>query len=193
MGVALRDNVQMTPDKSPTRKPLFDFAVPGTLADWSAVDDVVMGGVSRSGLQACGDGHASFQGVVSLSNGGGFASVRCRPLALGLPGASVCSIEVCGDGQRYKLNLRTDDTFDGVNYQIGFSPPAGEWARITLPLADFAPSWRGRPVPDAPPLDPARIRQAGFMIADRQAGPFRLLIRRIELASAADGQSSGVQ
>ncbi|MGL1834304.1 CIA30 family protein [Rhodocyclaceae bacterium SMB388] len=176
----------MRPDTSSTRKLLFDFSVPGSLADWSAVDDVVMGGVSRSALHGCGDGHASFEGLVSLANGGGFASVRCRPLALGLPGATVCSIEVCGDGRRYKLNLRTDDTFDGVNYQIGFSPPAGEWAQVRLPLAAFAPSWRGRPVPDAPPLDPARIRQVGLMIADRQAGTFRLFIRRIELMSAAD-------
>lgn len=193
LGVALRDNPQMTPDKSPPRKMLFDFTAPGTLADWSAVDDVVMGGASRSGLHACTDGHGSFQGVVSLANGGGFASVRCRPLPLGLDGATVCSIEVCGDGRRYKLNLRTDDTFDGVNYQIGFSPPAGEWVRIALPLSDFAPSRRGRPAPDAPTLDPSRIRQVDLMIADRQAGPFRLFIRRIELAGTADAPSDRVQ
>ena len=34
----------------------------------------------------------------------------------------------------------------------------------------------------APALNPARIRQAGLMIAERQAGPFALAIRRISLA-----------
>jgi len=34
-------------------------------------------------------------------------------------------------------------------------------------------------VPGAPPLDPARVRQIGLMIADRQAGPFALAVRSI--------------
>lgn len=160
---------------------LFDFHDADASTLWSSIDDAVMGGISCSRLACSVDGHALFEGDVSLANGGGFASVRCRPLPLGQAGATACVIEVMGDGRRYKLNLRTDDTFDGVNYQLRFDPPAGEWARITLPLADFAPSWRGRPVPGAPALDPARLRQVGLMIADRQAGPFRLAIRSIAL------------
>jgi hypothetical protein len=46
------------------------------------------------------------------------------------------------------------------------------------------PSWRGRPVPDAPPLDTARLRQIGLMIADRQEGPFALALRSIAVEIA---------
>jgi NADH dehydrogenase [ubiquinone] 1 alpha subcomplex assembly factor 1 len=53
---------------------------------------------------------------------------------------------------------------------------------LRLPLACFRASFRGREVPGAPVLDPARIRQVGLMIAARQAGPFALDIRRISLA-----------
>ena len=165
----------------PTAKLLFDFTRSDALSDWSAIDDAVMGGLSCSRLAHSSDGHALFEGEVSLANNGGFASVRCRPLPLGQAGATACSIEVMGDGRRYKLNLRTEDTFDGVNYQQCFDPPAGEWARIRLSIADFAPTWRGRPVPAAPPLDAAHLRQVGLMIADRQAGRFRLAIRSIAL------------
>ena len=35
---------------------------------------------------------------------------------------------------------------------------------------------------DAPPLDPARVRQVGLLIADRQAGPFALAIRSFAAA-----------
>jgi hypothetical protein len=49
-------------------------------------------------------------------------------------------------------------------------------------LAEFRASFRGREVPGAPPLDPARIRQVGLMIVARQAGPFALDIRRISLS-----------
>lgn len=171
----------MSSQQTPSDGVLFDFSRGDATVEWSAIDDAVMGGISRSHLRYTTDGYAVFEGEVSLANGGGFASMRCRPLPLGLAGATVCRIEVMGDGRRYKLNLRTEDSFDGVNYQIRFDPPANEWLTISLPLARFAPSWRGRSVPDAPRLDPASIRQVGLMIADRQAGPFRLAIRRISL------------
>ena len=51
---------------------------------------------------------------------------------------------------------------------------------MVLPITDFQPMFRGRVVTDAPALDPARIRVFGFLIADRQAGPFRLVIESIQ-------------
>lgn len=158
---------------------LVRFATPASVADWSPIDDVVMGGVSHSRLRHDPAGHAVFEGIVSLDNNGGFASVRCRPADLAAPGATGWTLEVRGDGRRYKFNLRTDDAFDGVNHQAVFDPPAGAWTTIRLPLAAFRATFRGRPVSDVPPLDPARVRQMGLMIADRQAGPFALAIRVI--------------
>ena len=160
---------------------LIDFALPASLDGWSAIGDVVMGGISRSRLDHDPAGHASFSGVVSLEHNGGFASVRSPLLALGAPSATAYLLEVRGDGQRYKLNLRTDEAFDGVSYQAAFvAPPA--WTTIHLPLGEFRPSFRGRAVPDAPPLDPARVRQVGLLIADRQAGPFALAMRSFAAA-----------
>jgi hypothetical protein len=116
-----------------------------------------------------------------MEYGGGFASVRSRPMDLGVPGAVACLLEVRSEGKRFKLNLRTDDAFDGVNYQAAFETPAGRWAQMRLPLSDFRPTFRGRNVPGAPPLDPARVRQFGLMIADRQAGSFALALRSINM------------
>ena len=158
---------------------LFCFASATSVADWSAIDDNVMGGISASRLRHDDDGHAVFEGVVSLERNGGFASVRSRPLALGFPGALSYVIELRGDGKRYKLNLRTDDAFDGINYQAMFEAPADQWILVRLPVAAFVPTFRGRGLPEAPHLDPARLRQIGLMIADRQAGPFALAVRSI--------------
>lgn len=164
------------------RLSLFRFDTPASVADWSPIDDAVMGGCSTSRLRLDAAGHAVFEGEVSLRHGGGFASVRTRPLPLGLAGAQACVIELCGDGRRYKLNLRTDDGFDGVNHQAQFDPPLGTWTTLRLPLSTFAATWRGRPVPGAAPLDPAQLRQVGLMTADHQAGPFALAVRAIGLA-----------
>ncbi len=160
----------------------FDTAT--AVAGWTPVDDGVMGGVSRSRLRHDDAGFAVFEGIVSLEKGGGFASVRTRPAAFGAVGASHYLLDVRGDGKRYKLNLRTDETFDGVNYQALFTPPAGQWTTVAIGVAAFRASFRGREVPQAPPLDTARVRQLGLMIADRQAGPFRLDVKAIGWSAA---------
>jgi hypothetical protein len=161
---------------------LFDFTQAAAVAGWSAIDDRVMGGVSQSGLRHDAAGHAVFAGTVSLERNGGFASVRAPAADLQAPGAGRYRLDVRGDGRRYKLTLRTDDAFDAVSYQAEFAPVAGQWTRVELPLSAFAPSFRGRSVPGAPPLDPGRVRQVGLMIADGQAGDFALALRTIAAA-----------
>lgn len=166
---------------TPCQLLLFDFADPADVAEWSPIDDRVMGGISRSCLRHDPGGHAVFEGNVSLERNGGFASVRSAPAARGKAGAVDCLLEVRGDAKRFKLNLLTEDAFDGLNYQAGFTPEPGGWKAIRIPLAAFRPTFRGREVQGARALDPARIRQVGLMIADRQNGSFALPIRRISL------------
>ena len=161
---------------------LFDFSDSAAVDAWNAIDDRVMGGISRSRLRHDPAGHAVFEGTVSLERNGGFASVRSSPGARGKPCATACVIEVRGDGKQFKLSLLTDDGFDSLNYQASFAPDTHDWQTIRLPLTAFRASVRGRDVPGAPALDPARIRQVGMMIAGRQAGPFALDIRRFGLA-----------
>ena len=163
---------------------LFHFDRPETVVAWSAIDDRVMGGLSRSALRFDPAGHAVFGGQVSPDNNGGFASVRASvspPLASNI---DAIELVVRGDGHRYKLNLRTDRGFDGVNYQAAFEPPAGRWVTLLLMIDSFQPSWRGRAVPDAPRLRGARIEQVGLMIADRQFGSFALAVGAIRARRA---------
>jgi len=155
---------------------LLDFSDEGATACWRSIDDVVMGGVSHSALLPYAAGVASFSGVVSLDRGGGFASVRTEPRRWRTAGARSFVLRCRGDGRNYKFTARVDDGFDGVQYQARFAPPRGAWTEVDLPVADFVASFRGRTVTDAGPLDPAKIRQLGLMISDRQAGSFELLL-----------------
>jgi hypothetical protein len=169
--------------------PLLVFEAAASVQGWSAIDDAVMGGVSSSRLRHDAEGFAVFEGRVSLANGGGFASVRLSAPALGIAGAQVYVLALCGDGHRYKLNLRTDDAFDGIHYQATLLPPADAWTTLRLPVAAFVPTFRGRRVPGAPPLDPSRVRQVGLMIAEPQVGPFALALRSLH-AELAPGSGS---
>jgi hypothetical protein len=156
---------------------LFDFSDAAVAAAWYAIDDGVMGGRSQSSLRHDAAGHARFAGAVSLDNGGGFASVRSRPQDLSVSATAAYLIAVRGDGRRYKLALRIDDGFDGVSYQAAFIAPADAFHVVRLPLVGFAATMRGRVAATAAVLAPAKVRQAGLLIADRQAGPFALDIR----------------
>ena len=156
---------------------LVDFADPDAATAWEAVDDRVMGGASRSALRAA-DGHATFEGTVSDENRGGFASVRAALERVPPAGVEHLWIEARGAIATYYLNLRTEDAFDGVSYRADFRPTP-DWSRLELPLADFRATFRGRDVPDAPPLAIGRARQVGLMIADGQLGEFALDVRGI--------------
>jgi hypothetical protein len=162
-----------------------DFSDPAETSRWAAVHDRVMGGVSEGGLAFDTAGFARFTGVVSLDFGGGFASVRRSPADLGLAGAEALRIRVRGDGKTYQLRLRPGNRLDGVTWQSSFAP-GEDWMDVVLPLADFNPVFRGRPVPEAGTLERAAARQVGLLIAGKQSGPFRLEIRSIEALSAAE-------
>ena len=146
------------------------------LAPWQAVNDGVMGGVSVGRMVAT-ERSLRFEGELSLENNGGFASVR-RAIDLDLSRAGAVRLRLRGDGRRYQFRLRLDDRWDGIAWRAEFRTN-GEWQTIELPFDDFEPVFRGRRVPDAGPLEPARIRQVGFMLADRTAGAFALDIGAI--------------
>ena len=158
---------------------LLDFDDPADAALWHPVDDVVMGGASRSGFEHAQPGIARFHGSVSLEQSGGFASVRTLPRDWDTAGATAFLLRVHGDGKTYKFTIRTDDRFDGIQYQVRFAAAAGEWCEVRLPVSEFVATFRGRKLPFAPSLDPAKVRALGLMISDRQAGAFELLVDRV--------------
>jgi len=165
-------------------KIIFDFQTVTNPAAWQVVNDDVMGGMSSSSWRLT-DGTAVFQGEVSLANNGGFASVRSLPESHGLAGGDTFSIRARGDGQRYKFTARMDGSFDRAIYQAVFTTKKDEWEEHRLPLKEFVPSFRGRVLAGEPPLDPAGVVSVGFLIADKQAGPFRLAIAWIKITNSA--------
>lgn len=175
--VILGAGTAMSADSPTAIRLALDLRDPAVVHEWTSVDDRVMGGVSASRIVATPEG-LEFSGAVSLANNGGFASIRARPRAYDLAGTTALLLRVRGDGQTYKLALRTDEAFDGVQYQARFATRAGEWIEVVMPMTDFQPTFRGRQV-EAPALDPGRIRGFGLLIADRQAGPFRLVVESI--------------
>ena len=161
-------------------KTIIDFVSPDEQGRWEIINDAVMGGVSSSRISIIENKAALFQGNVSLENFGGFASMRSHPRKFELAGCKGLIVRVKGDGKNYRLRLRMDDTYEGIAYQAPFSTEQDTWITARLSFDAFTPVFRGRIINDAAQLDVHSIRRIGFMIADKQAGPFRLEIEWIK-------------
>ena len=170
-----------------TNKTLFDFQAATHSPAWEVVNDDVMGGVSTSRFQVLTNGCAVFSGTVRLENNGGFASVRSAPLRENLTGLTAFVLRVRGDGRRYKFSARIGAGFDTPPYQLAFTTKRGEWEEQRLPFKDFVPTFRGRLLTDVPALNPAKVTSVGFLISDKQEGPFKLEVAWIK-ASARAGE-----
>lgn len=163
---------------------VFDFQSDADAGAWQIVNDSVMGGVSASRFEV-EDGVAVFSGEVSLANNGGFASVRSLPARHELAGCQAFLLRARGDGRRYKFTARMGASLDTALHQVAFATEAGEWQDHWLPVGSFVPTFRGRRLHGEPPLDPGRVVSVGFLISDRQAGPFRLEVAWIRAGSSA--------
>ena len=149
-----------------------------SIEPWYAINDDVMGGLSSGGMTMTGQ-HLHFHGELSLQNNGGFASVR-RLASEDYAHSPGLRLTVKGDGRRYQLRLRQDGNLDGVAWRHEFLTD-GSVQVIVLHFPDFEPVIRGRLVKNAGTIDPAHIKQLGFLIADSLEGVFSLSILKIEI------------
>jgi monofunctional biosynthetic peptidoglycan transglycosylase len=160
---------------------LFDFTRPDAADGWTSVDDVVMGGVSESRFVSTENG-AAFVGTVSLEQGGGFASVRGPAGPYDWSDAQALRWRARGSAKRFQLVLHPADG-RGVTYRAAFTATA-DWTTHTVALDALEPRRRGQAVPDAPPLDRSHVETLGWLIADRQAGDFRLELQGVQAVLA---------
>jgi hypothetical protein len=146
---------------------IFDFSNPqiDIQNTWGALDDVVMGGVSDSGVRL-ENGAAVFSGNVSTANSGGFASIRTRNFEPPLNLSTFTGIElrIKGDGNRYKFLVRDGDAWDSVGYSHSFNTVANEWITVQVPFAQLIPVFRAKSVPDAR-LSSEHIRSFQLMLS----------------------------
>lgn len=144
---------------------------------WRSVNDNVMGGVS-TGAILFDQQQAQFSGKISLENNGGFSSVtrKIEPLPAHV---KQVTIDVEGDGKLYQLRLNTLIQGYRLGYRHRFQTEAGKRLRITVPIAHFVATFRGRRLPQAPRLSPELISEFGFLITSKKAEAFKLNIYQI--------------
>lgn len=163
-----------------------DFSNPNTLRDSWIVNDGVMGGVSQSSLRQDEDG-MFFEGMVSLENNGGFASMRS---SVRFPqGTQLIELIAKGDGKRYKLVLRTE-LAPRVTYVADFIA-LPTWQTYRFNLSQFKSTFRGRDV-NAPTLSFSDVIDFGILISNNQAGSFAIQLKTLKSSWAEKKQNQGL-
>ena len=171
-GADAEDNV-MVADFTPGR------ADPG----WYVVNDNVMGGRSEGNFEI-EKGELRFAGRTN-TNGGGFSSIRTRPVELDLSRYAGIRLQVNGDGRRYTWRLTSDARWRGrqISYWADFDTQDDTWSTVDIPFSRFIPQYRGTPL-NGPELDPGQITGMGLMIYDKLDGPFEIRLASVQAYSA---------
>jgi len=157
---------------------IFKFSENSDISQWRIVDDVVMGGRSNGHFKMNDDGHGAFYGNISLDNNGGFSSLRYSFNTIDASNYGMFSIKVKGDGKTYQFRVR-----DKANHRysyIFYFETSGDWQTITIPFNKMYPSFRGYKL-DAPNYSGQQVEDIGFLIGNKKAEKFRLIIENISL------------
>lgn len=164
---------------------LTDFTAATANLGWYVVNDNVMGGRSEGDFHVR-DGELRFAGSTN-TDGGGFSSIRTKPLSLDLSKYAGIRLRVKGDGRRYTWRLATGARWRGseIGYWADFETRDGQWYTVDVPFSGFVPRFRGTRL-DGPELDPAEIKGMGLMIYDGKDGRFELRLASVHAFPAAD-------
>lgn len=159
---------------------IFQFEENADISSWRVLDDVVMGGRSSGNFELSEEGHGVFSGEVSLENNGGFSSVRHTFKRREVDASMKVVLRVKGDGKKYQFRVKHDQN-DAHSYITTFQT-SGDWETIEIPIKDLYPSFRGRTL-DMPNFNHKSMEEIAFLIANKRAESFRLLIDKIALSN----------
>lgn len=157
---------------------IINFKENPSTKNWFVVDDVVMGGKSLGKFSITDEGVGMFSGQVSLENNGGFSSVRLDIDALAVTAESRVKIKLKGDGSTYQFRIK-DTSSTRHSYTASFTT-TGTWETFEFTLADLHPIFRGNTL-DLPNFDKTTLAELRFLIANKKAQNFELLIASITL------------
>lgn len=155
---------------------------------WSPLTDQVRGGKSTAFMRLLPDATAEFSGELTLIDNAGFASYRAIQRSganWNFSDASNLVVEFAGDGRTYKILLKdTAASTAAADYSWECELPTnsnGQMQTVKLPFTCFAPIYRGRFLPNVPPLDLSQITQIGIQLNDKIPGPYVVRLKSISI------------
>ncbi len=157
---------------------IFNFTKDSDISNWKIVDDVVMGGRSDGSFTINEDGHGAFSGKVSLENNGGFSSLRYKFETKETSAYSRFIIRLKGDGKSYQFRVK-DKRYNRYSFIFTFET-TDNWQTVEIPFKNMSAAFRGYKV-DVPNFEGNQMEEIAFLIGNKKAESFKLLIDSISL------------
>lgn len=157
---------------------IFNFTSDSDISNWIILDDVVMGGRSDGDFKINTDGHGEYTGQVSIENNGGFSSLRYYFESINTKKYSKFIIRIKGDGKSYQFRVK-DKRNNRYSYIFTFTTTE-DWQTIEIPFSNMQASFRGRLL-DLPNFEGHHMEEIAFLIGNKKAERFKLLIDSISL------------
>jgi hypothetical protein len=160
------------------------------LLKFGPLDDVVMGGASKSTIDESEKFNGEWKGFTTSANNGGFAGIRGKKFDPPLD-ASQCSgieLECIGDGQRYKFIARCDSDWNGVAWSSSFDTVKGKTITVRFPFSKLRPTRYARTLTNlsfdpsnltAIQLSLSKFEYDGGLNPSFREGPFTFTIKKI--------------
>ena len=142
---------------------------------WYVVNDDVMGGISKGNISYINN-TLIFKGKISLDNNGGFSSIRKYPKNIFVNKKNKIILNIKGDGKTYYLRIKSKIN-DYYSYTIPFTTTSN-WQIISLKLADFYPTFRGRKL-NMDNFNKTTIEEIGILIGNKKNEEFKIEIKEI--------------
>lgn len=164
------------------------------LMQWGPLDDVVMGGRSKSDLQFGEEFNGTWTGISTAEGGGGFTGIRTKLLepALDVSDCMGFEITVKGDGQRYKFITRWDEEWNGIAWSYSFDTVKDKTIKVRIPLSKLKPTRYAKTLPDAffsrstlraLQISLSKFEYDGALNPSWREGPFYLKVESIKTYS----------
>ena len=164
---------------TPTTEMQFNFGKKD-VNNWVVVLDGVMGGRS-TGTASFTEKSMVLEGQISLENNGGFASIRSPWGSYDLSEAKGIRIKLKGDGRKHTLMLEPTKQWYLPTYVYDIKTKE-KWQTIDIPVKDLRISQVGKQMEQGPSRDDLKaIKRMGFILFDKQSGPYRLEVASIEI------------
>jgi hypothetical protein len=160
--------------------------------EWGPLDDVVMGGISRSNLEPGQSFDGNWTGIVTTENNGGFAGIRTKlfQTPYNLSTSTGLILNCLGDGKRYKFIARDDAEWNGIAWSYSFDTNAGKPIKVTIPFDKLLPTKFARSVNIGRKFDKSQLAGIQLSLSKFEydgalnpkfaEGPFALKILSIE-------------
>jgi NADH dehydrogenase [ubiquinone] 1 alpha subcomplex assembly factor 1 len=108
------------------------------------------------------------------------------PLTQAINAGDTLVVRVKGDGREYVLNIYTKSRRMAFSYRAPLPTTKDEWTEVSVPLDEFIPTAFGRRVQGMGPVEPDQINGLGFMLSDKQPGPFKLEVGWVKVLRAGE-------